>query len=182
MSANDIIERLREKNHVDFPVVLLSVMFSMSLSHFKWTMFHISFALLVCAHFLVRTMCWRTMARLIESRDPITIVATHIHILSLFALYYAYTSDNPMLGRIVFFLLFTTMLIVGGLLTGIVLQFGAIPVQPKKAIASVLILLCNFGCLLIPLLLPYPGTYGATMTATGTLLLVGTFVTVEALA
>ena len=54
------IAQLREKTHLDIPIVILSIMFSLSLDKFSFTLFHVLFVLLIITIILSKTLPWQS--------------------------------------------------------------------------------------------------------------------------
>ena len=118
------IKQLREKTHMDIPIIILSIMFSLSLNKFQLSVFHVLFVLLIFTTILSKTLMWNLIVYLTKKNNYFIIVSTYIQICLLFAIYYAYGINHSFswifyAGYAIFLLLYTLVLSVE------VLEFGA---------------------------------------------------------
>lgn len=90
------IAQLREKTHLDIPIAILSIMFSLSLNKFDFTVFHIVFTLLILTIILSKAMLWHLTSILSLKNNHFVIISTYIQISLLFAIYYAFGVNNGM--------------------------------------------------------------------------------------
>ncbi|MCG7969976.1 MAG: hypothetical protein JBO36_04895 [Candidatus Thiodiazotropha taylori] len=84
------IKQLREKTHLDIPIVFLSIMFSLSLDKFSFTVFHVAFTLLIFSLIVSRAMLWNLTSVLTQKSNHFLIVANYAQIALLFAVYYTF--------------------------------------------------------------------------------------------
>lgn len=88
------IAQLREKTHLDIPIAILSIMFSLSLTKFEFTVFHVVFTLLILTIILSKTMLWHLTSVLSLRNNHFVIISTYIQISLLFAVYYSFGVSN----------------------------------------------------------------------------------------
>lgn len=119
------IAQLREKTHLDIPIVILSIMFSLSLDKFSFTLFHVLFVLLIITIILSKTLPWNLITFLSKKNNYLVIISTYLQILLLFVIYYSF-GLNPTVASLFYvgYALFLTLYVV--LLCIQLMKFGAI--------------------------------------------------------
>jgi hypothetical protein len=117
------IRALREKTHLDIPIVILAIMFSLTLDKFEAKLFYILFAMLIFTKILTKALPWHLIARLTEENNFFIIVSSYIQISLLFAIFYSYSLN--IIASWIFYVLYAFFLLLYAVLLSIrVLDFG----------------------------------------------------------
>ena len=111
------IQQLREKTHLDIPIVILSIMFSLSLDKFDFTVFHIAFTLLIFSLIITKAMLWHLTSVLSRKANIFVIVTSYTQISLLFAVYYSFGINHSVAsvfyaGYTVFLLFYVVLLCI----------------------------------------------------------------------
>jgi len=111
------IQQLREKTHLDIPIVILSIMFSLSLDRFNFTIFHVAFTLLIFSLIITKAMLWHLTSVLSRKSNHFIIVASYTQISLLFAVYYSFGINHGVsslfyAGYSVFLLFYVVLLCI----------------------------------------------------------------------
>ena len=88
------ISQLREKSHLDIPIVILSIMFSFSLNKFDPTIFHLTFTLLVIVKILSKALHWNLTTILSSENNHFIIISSYAQKSLLFAVYYSFPHNH----------------------------------------------------------------------------------------
>jgi len=109
------IQQLREKTHLDIPIVILSIMFSLSLDRFDFTVFHVAFTILIFSLILTKAMLWHLTSVLSQKSNHFIIITSYAQISLLFAVYYSFGVNHGVVslfyaGYSVFLLFYVVLL------------------------------------------------------------------------
>ena len=148
------IEQLREKTHLDIPIVTLSIMFSLSLNKFDFTAFHVLFTLLIFSLIITKAMLWHLTAILSKKCNHFIIIASYVQISLLFAVYYSFSANHGVAsafyaGYAIFLLFYVVLLCIQ------FFKFGDFEQSQTWAVALIFIHLIYFAFVVVSVSIPY---------------------------